>query len=98
MSEDKARTEMNRSFHLFAIPPARVAEMILKLLHEDIDFAFHGSSAALQDETIHGHAEDDAGEKPDHQPISEHLVGHVLYLLLPERLLVSLKYRKISQY
>jgi hypothetical protein len=98
MSKDNARTEMNRSFHFFAIPPAGVAEMILELLHEDVDFAFRGSSPALQDETIHGHAEDDAGEKPDHQPIGEHLVGHVLYLLLPERLLASLKCRKISQY
>ena len=90
--------EMHRSFHFFAIPPACITEMILELLHQDIDFAFRGSSPALQDETIHGHAEDDAGEKPDHQPIGEHLIGHALHLLLPECPLAALNLEDIPIY
>src|SRR5918911_3096254 len=89
---------MNRSFHLFTIPSACIAEMILKLLHQGVDLTPRRSSPALQNETIHHYAEEDAGQKSDHEAIGEYLVGHALYLLLPQCSLKGLKYFKSPQY
>src|SRR6266850_5105288 len=71
------------SLHLFAVSPTRIAEVVLKLLHQCVDLAPSRASVPLQDESIHHYTEDDTGEKPDHQPIGEHLIGHTL-TSLPE--------------
>src|SRR5882724_4422959 len=71
------------SLHLFAVSPTRIAEVVLKLLHQGVDLAPSRASVLLQDESIHHHTKDDTGEKPDHQPIGEHLIGHTL-TSLPE--------------
>jgi hypothetical protein len=65
------------SFHFFIIPSTCVAEMILKLLDKCVNLSPSRASMPLQDTPIRRHTEDNTTEKSDHQPIGEHLIGHI---------------------
>ena len=62
---------------LVTVTATIIAKMILKLLHQGIDLSPCRTSLALQDESIQDHTENNAGEKPNHQPVGEHLIGHI---------------------
>jgi hypothetical protein len=62
------------SLNLFAVASTCIAEMILKLLDERVDFAPCRSSAVLGGESIYHRTEDYAGEKSNHQSIGKHLI------------------------
>jgi hypothetical protein len=63
--------------------------MVLELLDQRIDLSPCGPSPMLQGESIHHCTEDDTGEKPEHQPIGEHLIRHPPHL--PARILAGMR-------
>jgi len=72
----------------FAVASTCIAEMILELLHERVDFSPCRPSAALGGESIYHRAENNTGKKSKHQAIGEHLIRHSL-TSLPEQLRAS---------
>jgi hypothetical protein len=68
------------SLHLIIVSPTRIAEMVLELLHECVNLSSCGPSTALHGKSINYRTKDNTREKPDHQPIGKHLIGHTLHL------------------